>query len=845
MFQHSYLVMMKTSKNSASGSNVTLTGGIEGLPVLRFEGTMCPNYHLFKDEIGTYTLRTYGIIGTLFETGTMPDFPEPTFPVIAAEESKDQTKIRQQHYLKQLELVERERMEIRKTGVRVYGLIWGQMSLESQEKVRQNPRFEEAFAEKDPAKLWSVITTSHMRSTHGFGVFDQLRARDTYNSLRQGPGESLSQFKKRTTEALDLLKSVNETIPSEEAQATDFIHRLDERHQELKDGLLNAVTLGTAKSPGTLVEAYNLAVQYRVPTGQQPSTATNPIFVTTRSSRGAANPASQKSKTVKKCFNCGKAGHFKRDCRLPVKEGAARKETVNLAFAGGEVVMVTGTESTSREGRVLLDNQATISIFRDKSLLTNVRRRDPVNVCGINGACMAVSLEGDTGAFGTVLFDPKASANVLSMSLMSKRGKVEYDQPSEVFTVTIGGETTRFCHIGGLYAADLIPHESTLVIDTVRHREEGIPKRTLEKLKGAIKLVETLGYPSDRDLIRLIEAGKILNCPFTSRELIQARQVYGPSIGALKGKTKRDAPRAVPIFPVPIPLQPDQVLYCDIMFVDSEMFVIAVSKPLGMTSVCQIASRSAKNVFLALRKHISAYSSQRFRVTTLVWDREAAVMGLTPKLNAEGVRVEAMGSGQHVPVVESKIRVVKERARGILNTLPYRLPAQLTGALISYVVSRLNWMPNVNTDGVSSPKSIYLGRLMDIGVDARIAFGEYAQVKTIHEASNSMDPRTVGAIALNPAENLQGSVRFFGIKSRTVFVRDQWTSLPMPTEAIEEMNLIAEGRVTPETKPLEATAETPGLEETQRKKAEPVVKAPEAASRNAAGDRPTHCRTSA
>jgi hypothetical protein len=53
--------------------------------------------------------------------------------------------------------------------------------------------------------------------------------------LRQGPGESLSEFKERTTDALDLLRSVNETETSPEAQATDFIHRLDDRHQELKD----------------------------------------------------------------------------------------------------------------------------------------------------------------------------------------------------------------------------------------------------------------------------------------------------------------------------------------------------------------------------------------------------------------------------------------------------------------------------------------------------------------------------------------------------------------------------------------------------------------------------------
>ena len=103
----------------------------------------------------------------------------------------------------------------------------------------------------------------------------------------------------------------------------------------------------------------------------------------------------------------------------------------------------------------------------------------------------------------------------------------------------MGTKRVIFRHINGLYAADLLVGPA-MVIDTVREREATVPKKALARLKGAIKLVETLGYPSDRDLITLIESGKVLNCPYTSKELIRAREVYGPSIGVLKGKTKRE-----------------------------------------------------------------------------------------------------------------------------------------------------------------------------------------------------------------------------------------------------------------------------------------------------------------
>jgi hypothetical protein len=434
-----------------------------------------------------------------------------------------------------------------------------------------------------------------------------------------------------------------------------------------------------------------------------------------------------------------------------------------------------------------------MSVFKDLCLLSNVRARAPVNIYGISGASIQVTQEGETPVFGTVLYHPGAAANVVSMSNASKTGSISYDQATETFTLNAQGRVAVFRCVNGLYRLD--PHtESAFTIETVATREAAIPKRTLGRLKGVVKLVETLGYPSDRDVISMIESGKILNCPYTARELIQAREVYGPSLGALKGKTKRVKPAAVPIYPVPIPLQPDQVLHCDIMFVESKMFVIAVSKPLGLTSVCEIEGKGCSPLFQAMRKHFGAYAAQRFRVTTLVWGREPGIMGLNERINREGIKVEGAGSGQHVPVVEAKIRVVKERARAVINTLPYVLPKRLVGALISYVVSRMNWMPNVNSGPASSPKSIYLARLMDLKIDARIGFGEYAQVKTLHELSNSMEPRTEGAIALNPAENLSGSVRFFVLRTKATVVRDQWTTMPMPAEAIETLNAIAAGK---------------------------------------------------
>ena len=236
-------------------------------------------------------------------------------------------------------------------------------------------------------------------------------------------------------DAIDLMRSVNETVPLDAAQATDFIHRLDDRHQEL-NRLLNAVTLGTAKAPDILVEAYNLAVQYRVPMGQSPSTITNHIFMANHHVSRNRTPAvtstqmndTSRPKKGKRYYNCGKPGHINRDCRMPPKQ---KQEVVNLAFRDGDVVFVTGSWTTAVEGRVLLDNQATVSVFRNAALLRNIREGSPVQVNGINGSPIRITQEGDSEMFGTVLYHPAANVNVLSMSVVSKFGRVVYSQDDE------------------------------------------------------------------------------------------------------------------------------------------------------------------------------------------------------------------------------------------------------------------------------------------------------------------------------------------------------------------------------------------------------------------------------
>jgi hypothetical protein len=173
-----------------------------------------------------------------------------------------------------------------------------------------------------------------------------------------------------------------------------------------------------------------------------------------------------------------------------------------------------------------------------------------------------------------------------------------------------------------------------------------------------------------------------------------------------------------------------------------------------------------------------------------VSDREGAVAALKSDLNARGVVLEPQGSGSHAPVVERKIREIKECMRGIFNTLPFKLPHSLIKWLAFFAVNRINLFPHRGAYLEMAPREVFLGRKTNFKVDARIAFGAYAEAIDPY-SDNTMRPRTTPCIALCPTGNTTGSVQFLSLVTGSVITRDQFTELPMPDSVINHLNVLA------------------------------------------------------
>jgi hypothetical protein len=135
--------------------------------------------------------------------------------------------------------------------------------------------------------------------------------------------------------------------------------------------------------------------------------------------------------------------------------------------------------------------------------------------------------------------------------------------------------------------------------------------------------------------------------------------------------------------------------------------------------------------------------------------------------------VNLTSDNEHVPEIERRIRVVKERYRATRHRPPFHtIPKLMTIHIVINVVKLLIFFPMKG--GVSdtlSPKTIISGERLDYNTHLSLHLGQYCQVHEEDSPHNSQIARTKGAISLGPSGNLEGGFKFMALnRARKSFV---------------------------------------------------------------------------
>lgn len=143
--------------------------------------------------------------------------------------------------------------------------------------------------------------------------------------------------------------------------------------------------------------------------------------------------------------------------------------------------------------------------------------------------------------------------------------------------------------------------------------------------------------------------------------------------------------------------------------------------------------------------------------------------------------IDIAGTGDHLNMVDTKIRCIKELMRAVIAGLPYKLAKDRIKDLAMHAVSRINFK---STEGLilsESPHVRFTGMKPDYKTEFGLAFCDYVEAYNPQAAKRANDvnmPRTEPCIALYSSANRNGSWVLYNLKSKTYIRRNGGSDYP-------------------------------------------------------------------
>ena len=157
----------------------------------------------------------------------------------------------------------------------------------------------------------------------------------------------------------------------------------------------------------------------------------------------------------------------------------------------------------------------------------------------------------------------------------------------------------------------------------------------------------------------------------------------------------------------------------------------------------------------------SYYLQQGFQIVFIKGDGKFAPLEAWMATVYGAPKLNLASANEHVPEIERKIRVIKERVRAIIYSIPFNsLPARMLVHAVLFVTKQLNLFPvKGGLSSKLSPKQIMSGEVVHYKFCA-MGFGWYCQIHEEDQPRNGMVQRMQGAILLGPSGNAQGGHKF-------------------------------------------------------------------------------------
>ncbi|CAN0349389.1 unnamed protein product, partial [Ectocarpus fasciculatus] len=311
----------------------------------------------------------------------------------------------------------------------------------------------------------------------------------------------------------------------------------------------------------------------------------------------------------------------------------------------------------------------------------------------------------------------------------------------------------------------------------------------------AQKLHEAMNHPSDEALGKLLDNGDLLDCPLTSRDLHNARTIFGPCSKCIAGKaTNHSNPQSTsePSH------APGELLHMDIVFINRGAkqkrlpFLLAVDDYTNYVMARRLPSKTTESVGTAMTAIMDAYAGLNLTVKRIRTDPENVFRSCEQIVNSRGCQMEFTAVGQHERRVERYTRILKERVRIMINSQRYRLPPELFPYAVLDVAATLNMTPNSRCSP-RSPRQVVTRTKISRRKDVGTPFGRVAAFKVPGQpTSNSdLDPRTEIGIVVGRERNSNGNLLVFLLHNKQVVSRHRPIPIILTEDIISMINAMS------------------------------------------------------
>lgn len=496
------------------------------------------------------------------------------------------------------------------------------------------------------------------------------------------------------------------------------------------------------------------------------------------------------------CHNEGCGGnHIAKMCSVKQQDGKSKRVRIESVNVVTDFSVFTETISDQDDYLVeLLDNCCSnnLQMVNNMVHVSKLYQLEEPFEIGVGGKLVKFHYTCDSKYFGRAYFSEEAPHTIWSQPNVASLYEIEsFDNTRGMRVILNNGKSMEF-HSDSQYGGLMIRRskadskqtdkENAMVfVETVQERMKGFTNDEIKRAKLVQDFIEQQGFISEKNLLHIISKGTWLNLPFTSKDVINRKLIYGHVIPTLKGKAKKVAQENILMEEVPRMIVTDVELLIDFMFVNGIPFLISLGIPqhFGIVSHA-VKGRGMASIWSLLEYQIGFWISNRFIVRTIRMDLEGGLIPLIPKINAIGIIVANASPGDHVPKIERLIQTIKGTVRSLKASVPVEWPKIVIVNAVYFAMKCFNLTPSSAVPDGEVPWTRVLGFKPDYKRESRAPFMQPAEAVVSETNNNITVERTTTVFNLGPVTGSKtGAYHFLNpLSPKKVIQKSQFTLIP-------------------------------------------------------------------